>query len=83
MTILDARLRQRLWRILAAAMVMAAGLAAAENLVDDVFGPVRSPGLDAAILALRCLGGLVLYAAAALALGAFDRRDLGVWRRAA
>lgn len=66
---MDARLRRRAWRVLAAALVMAAALAAADRLLLPPWY-AGGDGLRAAALALLVFGGLAVYLAAALAFGA-------------
>ena len=72
--VLDARLRQRLPRIGLASAAMAATLWLVQH---DLFNPAAmSHGLRWAGLAVLVGGGGAVYAAAGLALGAFDAREL-------
>jgi putative peptidoglycan lipid II flippase len=64
----DRSLGRRTLRIVAACLVLAAGLLAGTRLL-----PADAPGLAA-----LCLGGLALYAAAGWAVGAVTRSDLGL-----
>ncbi len=73
---LGARLRRRLPRIAAAAAVMGAGVWAGASLAADGLSVASPLLLRASILAALCLGGVALYAAAALALGAANRDDV-------
>lgn len=73
--------RWRGTRILAASVVMAAGLVAAEAALDAALGVTRPKSLETLLLLGRCLGGLMLYGAAALALGAVTRAELAALRR--
>ncbi|MCB5174798.1 murein biosynthesis integral membrane protein MurJ [Microvirga lenta] len=65
----DAALAGRAVRIACASTVMGLGLAAAAALV---------PRADAVVLAALCLGGLVLYGAAARLTGALTRDDIAL-----
>ena len=77
---LDERLRRRLLATLAASAVMGAGLLATNGFLPDL----PTPGAArAGLLAALCLGGLVLYAAAALAFRAITLDDLAAFRRPA
>ena len=80
---MDARLRQRSWRILAAGFMMTAALLVGEHALARIVGPVRAPGQEAALLAVRCTAGFLVYAAACWAFGAVDNDDLKLFRRRA
>lgn len=70
----DARLRQRLSRILAAALVMAAAVWGLAHLLAPMFAGAAPEKILA--LSLLVGGGLVTYAVAAFVLGAVRREDL-------
>jgi putative peptidoglycan lipid II flippase len=75
----DARLLARVWRIAAASAAMGATTFAAGRALADRSGPASLA--DAVLLAGFCVGGLALYLAAALALGALTSADLSTLRR--
>ncbi|HEX8665803.1 MAG TPA: murein biosynthesis integral membrane protein MurJ [Beijerinckiaceae bacterium] len=77
----DARLRRRFLATVAASAVMGAGLAAANGALPDL--STISAIARAGLLAALCLGGLVLYAAAAFAFRAAARGDLAAFCRPA
>lgn len=72
----DARLRRRAPRILAASLVMGAGLWLARPAVQAWLVPGEPLLLRALALAALCGGGLVLYAGAAFLLRAVEPADL-------
>jgi putative peptidoglycan lipid II flippase len=72
----DAQLLDRCARGLAASAVMAAGLLAGASLAEGWRAGGSHPIQASVALAMLCLGGLGLYGAAALALGAFSARDI-------
>jgi putative peptidoglycan lipid II flippase len=75
---LDRRLRRRLPRLLLAACGMAAALLALEAALPPAFGALAKLAVVGALIAV----GGVVYAGAALALGALDPRELrGLLRR--
>jgi len=75
------RFAGRLGRILAASLVMAAGLAGFDLWLEPAMGEAHAKEFQAVLLLARCLGGLALYAAAALALRAVTPAELGALRR--
>lgn len=77
----DRRLTGRSARIVLSTLVMAAGLAGLDLWLDATIGVSRSTALETLLLAARCIGGLALYAGAALAFGAVTRDDLAALRR--
>lgn len=77
----DRRLAGRLGRIVGASLAMAAGLAGLDLWLDATLEASRPKSLEALLLLARCLAGLMLYTAAALALGAVTRGDLAGFRR--
>ena len=71
----DPRLTDRAWRIGAATAAMVLALVAGRLAVEAGLGPGPPAQLDALVLSLLCLGGLAVYAGAALAFGAVTRAD--------
>ncbi len=71
---IDDRLKKRLPRIILAAAAMVAGLAAAMALLDDALAGATTVRIVA--LAALILGGLALYAAAAIGFGAASIADV-------
>ncbi|MET0251228.1 MAG: lipid II flippase MurJ, partial [Novosphingobium sp.] len=75
----DAQLRRRVWRLTIAALLMGAVVWAAQGLVMP---HIRGEWIERfGALALLVSGGCLVYAAAALALGAFSVADLRFLRR--
>ena len=70
---LDARLRRRAPRMLAAAVVMALALALVQHVLFTLAAPAG--GLRAVALAALIVVGMAAYFAAGHGLGAFDLRD--------
>jgi putative peptidoglycan lipid II flippase len=72
----DPRLWERLVGMGGACLAMGAALYGMRDLLEGLFGPLRSGWTDTLLLAAFCLVGLGVYAGAAILFGAVTRDDL-------
>jgi putative peptidoglycan lipid II flippase len=72
----DRRLWERLAGMGGACLAMGAALYGMRDLLEALFGPLRSGPADMLLLAAFCLVGLGVYAGAAVGFGAVTRDDL-------